>query len=60
MRKKTDFYDLINMNGDESAQNIVDKLVALWDEDEINVEKTCWLATGNASTFTGSRKLFFI
>ncbi len=57
--QKTEFYGLLNMDGDGSAQNIVDKLVFLWDEDGINVKKTCWLATDNASTFTGSRKLFF-
>ena len=52
--QRTDFYGLMNMDGDGSAQNIVDKLSALWIEDGINVKKTCWLATDNASTFTGS------
>ncbi|CAF1015489.1 unnamed protein product [Rotaria sordida] len=51
--QKTDFYGLINMNGDGTAQHIVDKLGELWDEDGINMKKTCWLATDNASTFTG-------
>ena len=58
--QKAAFYGLINMDGDGSAQNIIDKLSILWSNDGINVKKTCWLGTDNASTFTGSRKLFFI
>jgi hypothetical protein len=50
---RTSFYGLINMEGDGSAENIVRKVMALWEKDDLNPSKTCWLATDNASTFKG-------
>jgi len=50
---RTAFYGLINMEGDGSADNIVRKITALWEKDDLIPSKTCWLATDNASTFKG-------
>lgn len=50
---KTSYYGLIGLDGDGSAQNIVKSLVRLWEQDGINPINTCWIASDNASTFTG-------
>ncbi|CAF4969970.1 unnamed protein product [Rotaria sp. Silwood1] len=50
---KTAYYGLIDLEGDGTASNIVKSLSSLWQKDDIHVSKTCWLATDNASTFTG-------
>ncbi len=53
--QKTSYYGLIGLDGDGSAQNIVKSLVRLWEQDGINPINTCWIASDNASTFTGMR-----
>ena len=50
---RTEFYGLMNMEGDGSAENIVKKIKELWDKNGLIPSKTCWLATDNASTFKG-------
>ncbi|CAF1608473.1 unnamed protein product, partial [Didymodactylos carnosus] len=50
---KTSFYGLMNMEGDGTAENIVNNISELWEKDEIDVIKSCWIASDNASTFTG-------
>jgi hypothetical protein len=50
---KTRFYGIIGLNGDGTANNIVNSMKSLWEKDDINPEKTCWFTTDNASTFTG-------
>ena len=59
---KTSYYGLIGLDGDGSAQNIVNSLTRLWEQDDINPVNTCWIASDNASTFTGmpDRILFVI
>ena len=52
---KTSYYGLIGLDGDGTAQNIVKSLVHLWEQDDINLINTCWIASDNASTFTGMR-----
>ena len=51
---RTAFYGLINMEGDGSAENIVRRISDAWKDDELVVSNSCWLATDNASTFTGN------
>jgi len=41
------------MEGDGSAENIVKRLIELWNKDDLTPSNTCWLATDNASTFKG-------
>ena len=50
---KTAHYSLINLEGDATAGNIVKSISSIWKKDDINVLKSCWLATDHASTFTG-------
>jgi len=50
---KTKFYGILELNGDGSAQNIVEFIKSVWQKDDLNPEKTCWFATNNAATFTG-------
>jgi hypothetical protein len=50
---KTAYYGLIDLQGDGTASNIVKLISNLWEKDDINPLKSCWLATDNASTFTG-------
>lgn len=52
---RTSFYGLIDLNGDRSAPNIVKSLVRLWEQDDIKLINSCWIASDNASTFTGMR-----
>lgn len=52
-KPQTSFYGILNMEGDGSAENIVNKLLELWKRDDLPLAKTCWLATDNASTFKG-------
>ena len=49
---KTACYSLINLGGNATASNIVKSIGSIWKKDNINVLKSCWPATGNASTFT--------
>lgn len=51
--EKTAYYGLIDLEGDGTSSNIVKCLNCLWKKDDINPRKSCWLATDNASTFTG-------
>ncbi|CAF4592265.1 unnamed protein product [Rotaria sp. Silwood2] len=41
------------MEGNGSAENIVKRITALWEKDDLQLSRTCWLATDNASTFKG-------
>ncbi|CAF3165477.1 unnamed protein product [Rotaria sp. Silwood2] len=50
---KTSYYGLLELDGDGTANNIVQSLVHLWEQDGINPVNTCWIASDNASTFTG-------
>jgi hypothetical protein len=50
---KTSFYGLLDLEGDGNASNIVQKLSYLWKNDDLSPTSSCWLATDNASTFTG-------
>jgi len=52
-KPRTSFYGIINMEGDGSAENIVKRLIELWNKDDLTPSNTCWLATDNASTFKG-------
>jgi hypothetical protein len=52
---KTSYYALVELDGDGSAPNIVKSLAYLWEQDGINPINTCWIASDNASTFTGER-----
>ena len=56
---KTSFYGILGLDGDGSAINIVNCIESLWRADDLNPEKTCWFATDNAATFTGTAPLFF-
>jgi hypothetical protein len=51
---KTTFYGILGLDGDGTANNIVNSIKELWEKDDLNPEKTCWFATDNASTFTGT------
>ncbi len=51
---KTTFYGILGLDGDGTANNIVNSMKELWEKDDLNPEKTCWFATDNASTFTGT------
>lgn len=48
------------MEGNGTAQHIVEKLTELWNNDDVIVRKTCWLASDNASTFTGLKTSFYL
>ncbi|CAF1919155.1 unnamed protein product [Rotaria magnacalcarata] len=50
---KTSYYCLLDLDGDGTAQNIVDSISWMWRKDDIDPRKTCWFASDNASTFTG-------
>ncbi|CAF1116382.1 unnamed protein product, partial [Rotaria magnacalcarata] len=50
---KTSYYCLIDLDGDGTAQNILDSISCMWRKDDINPKNTCWFASDNASTFTG-------
>ena len=50
---KTSYYCLLDLDGDGTAQNIVDSISYMWKKDDVNPENTCWFASDNASTFTG-------
>ena len=52
---KTAFYCLLNLDGDGTANSIINALTNMWDKDDLLPTKSCWLATDNASTFTGKR-----
>ena len=50
---KTAYFGLMDLEGNGTAGNIVKSIASLWKRDDINSLKSCWLATDNASTFTG-------
>ncbi|CAF3984796.1 unnamed protein product, partial [Adineta steineri] len=50
---KTSFYGLVDLEGDGTANNIVKALTNMWKNDGLDATNSCWLATDNASTFTG-------
>ena len=50
---KTSYYCLIDLDGDGTAQNILDSISCIWRKDDINPKNTCWFASDNASAFTG-------
>ena len=51
---KTAFYGLVDLDGSGNATNIVTALTDIWKKDGLDAKNSCWLATDNASTFTGS------
>jgi hypothetical protein len=51
---KTTFYGILGLDGDGTANNIVNSIKELWKKDDLNPDKTCWFATDNAATFTGA------
>lgn len=51
---RTTFYGIIGLDGDGTANNIVNSIKSLWEKDALNPEKTCWFATDNAATFAGN------
>ncbi|CAF1394728.1 unnamed protein product [Adineta ricciae] len=51
--EKTAYYGLLDLEGNGTTNNIVESLNCLWGKDDINVSKSCWFASDNASTFTG-------
>ncbi len=56
---KTSFYGILGLDGDGSADNIVNSIKSLWKKDDLNPKNTCWFATDNAATFTGIVSSFF-
>lgn len=50
---KTSYYCLLDMEGDGTATNIVEKMGNIWHVDGLNPVNSCWFASDNASTFTG-------
>jgi hypothetical protein len=50
---RTDYYGLLDLEGDGTAKNIVESLTSLWNKDDLKPYHSCWLATDNAATFTG-------
>ena len=53
---KTSYYGLLDLHGDGTAKNIVKCLNELWSKDDLYPNHSCWLASDNASTFTGKCK----
>ncbi|CAF4346814.1 unnamed protein product [Rotaria sp. Silwood2] len=53
---KTNFYEVLGLDGDDSIVNIVNCIKSLWQKDDINPEKICWFAD-NAATFTANQAL---
>jgi hypothetical protein len=53
---KTSYYGLADLGGDGTAGSIVKALTGMWKNDGLDAKNTGWLATDNASTFTGSVK----
>ena len=51
---KTKFYGILELDGDGTAHNIVESIKSVWLNDGLNPKKTCWFATDNAATFTGT------
>lgn len=51
--RNTSYYCLIDLDGNVTAQNILDSMSYVWRKDDINPKNTCWFASDNASTFTG-------
>ena len=52
-KPKTSFYYLLNLDGDGTANSIVNALATMWDKDGLFPTGSYWLATDNAFTFTG-------
>ena len=57
---KTSYYGLLDLNSDGTAKNIFKSLTCLWKKDDLNPKNSCWLATDNASTFTGEFHSFAV
>ncbi|CAF2482471.1 unnamed protein product [Rotaria sp. Silwood2] len=55
---KTNFYGVLGLDGSDSIVNIANGIKLLWRKDDLNPEKTCWLAADNAAIFTGIKPLF--
>ena len=51
---KTAFYGLVDLDGSRNTNKLVKALTDMWKKEGLNVKNACWLATDNASTFTGS------
>ncbi len=51
---KTTFYGILGLDGDGTANNIVNSIKELWEKDDLNPDKTCWFAMDNTATFTGT------
>ena len=49
----TSFYGIMGLDGDGSANSIVSSIKSLGRRDDLNPERTCWISTDNAATFTG-------
>ena len=54
----TSFYGILNLEGDGTAANIVKTVRDVWQKDDLNPGNSCWFASDNASTFTGSIESF--
>ena len=50
---KTACFGLLDLEGDETAENIVKSLSNVWKKDNLTPIHSCWLSSDNASTFTG-------
>lgn len=55
---KTAFYGLLDMEGNGTAANIVKTVTDIWRKDDLNPVNSCWFASDNASTFTGTFESF--
>ncbi|CAF2752095.1 unnamed protein product [Rotaria sp. Silwood2] len=51
---RTDYYGLLDLEGDGTSKNIVKNLISLWKKDDLRPRHSCWLSTDNAFTFTGA------
>ena len=51
---KTSYYGLLDMESDGTAANIVETISDVWQKDDLNPMNSCWFASDNASTFTGT------
>jgi hypothetical protein len=59
-QSRTSFYSLLDMGGDGSAENIVERISNIWQKDDLNPVNSCWFASDNASTFTGTFLTYYI
>jgi len=57
---KTAYYGLLNLDGNGTAINIMKTLTDMWDKDDLHPTKSCWLASDNASTFTGKQYIILL